>query len=52
MRYLTLGEVVDLHRRLLEATGGAAGIRDPGALEPAGVCFSLVSKPRTAASGS
>jgi death on curing protein len=35
MRYLTLGEVVDLHRRLLEATGGAAGIRDLGALDSA-----------------
>lgn len=35
MRYLTLGEVVELHRRLLEATGGAPGIRDVGALESA-----------------
>ena len=35
MRYLTLGEVVDLHRRLLQATGGAPGIRDVGALESA-----------------
>lgn len=35
MRYLTLGEVVDLHRRLLQATGGASGIRDFGALESA-----------------
>ena len=35
MRYLTLAEVVELHRRLLEATGGAAGIRDLGALESA-----------------
>jgi death-on-curing protein len=35
MRYLTLAEVVDLHRRLLKATGGAAGIRDLGALESA-----------------
>jgi death-on-curing protein len=35
MRYLALAEVVDLHRRLLEATGGAAGIRDLGALESA-----------------
>ena len=33
MRYLTLGEVVELHRRLLQATGGASGIRDFGALE-------------------
>jgi death on curing protein len=35
MRYLALGEVVGLHRRLLEATGGASGIRDFGALESA-----------------
>ena len=35
MRYLALGEVVELHRRLLEATGGASGIRDFGALESA-----------------
>ena len=35
MRYLTLGEVVDLHRRLLETTGGAPGIRDLGALDSA-----------------
>ncbi|MEZ5292836.1 MAG: type II toxin-antitoxin system death-on-curing family toxin [Vicinamibacterales bacterium] len=35
MRYLTLGEVVALHRALLEATGGAAGVRDFGALESA-----------------
>ena len=35
MRYLALGEVVELHRRLLEATGGASGIRDFGALSTA-----------------
>jgi death-on-curing protein len=35
MRYLALGEVVELHRRLLEATGGAFSIRDFGALESA-----------------
>jgi death on curing protein len=35
MRYLTLGEVVDLHRAMIEATGGASGIRDLGALESA-----------------
>ena len=32
MRYVTLAEVVELHRRLLQATGGASGIRDLGAL--------------------
>ena len=35
MRYLTLGEVVELHRALLEQTGGATGIRDLGMLESA-----------------
>jgi death-on-curing protein len=35
MRYVTLGEVVELHRRLLQATGGAPGIRDFGTLQSA-----------------
>jgi death-on-curing protein len=35
MRYVTLGEVVELHRRLLQMTGGTPGIRDLGALESA-----------------
>lgn len=35
MRYLTLAEVLDLHRLVIEATGGADGIRDLGALESA-----------------
>ena len=35
MRYLTLGEVVTLHQRLLELTGGATGVRDLGLLESA-----------------
>lgn len=35
MRYLTLGEVVALHRAILAATGGADGIRELGALESA-----------------
>ena len=35
MRYLTLGEVVTLHRRLLAQSGGASGIRDLGLLESA-----------------
>jgi len=46
MRHLALAEVVDLHRRLLEATGGAAGIRDLGALEAA------PAQPRTTLAGS
>ena|ERR1700683_1407112 len=35
MRYLTLGEAVELHRVILEQTGGAAGIRDLGLLDSA-----------------
>jgi len=35
MRYLTLGEVVALHRRLVATSGGARGIRDLGGLEAA-----------------
>jgi death on curing protein len=46
MRYVTLGEVVELHRRLLQATGGAPGIRDFGALE------SAVAQPKTTFGGS
>ena len=45
MRYLTLAEVVDLHRRLLHATGGASGIRDLGALE------SAIAQPRASFGG-
>jgi hypothetical protein len=33
MRYLSLGELVDLHRAIIEQSGGAAGIRDLGLLE-------------------
>lgn len=46
MRYLALAEVVDLHRRLLEATEGAPGIRDLGALE------SALAQPRMTLAGS
>lgn len=35
MRYLTLSEVMALHRAVIEATGGSKGVRDLGALEPA-----------------
>ena len=35
MRYLTLNEVLELHRRLVERYGGSAGIHDLGALESA-----------------
>lgn len=40
MRYLTLGEVLELHRRLVAQTGGATALRDLGALE------SAVAQPR------
>lgn len=35
MRYLSLGEVLILHQRLLEMAGGGHGLRDLGALESA-----------------
>ena len=35
MRYLTLAEIVNLHRMITETTGGASGIRDLGVLESA-----------------
>ena len=35
MRYLTLIEVLELHRRVIEQSGGALGIRDVGLLESA-----------------
>lgn len=35
IRYLTLGEVVELHRAILDRTGGTDGIRDLGLLESA-----------------
>ena len=35
MRYLTLGEVLELHGRVVAESGGATAIRDLGALESA-----------------
>jgi death-on-curing protein len=35
MRYLTLNEILELYRRIIEQSGGAMGIRDVGALESA-----------------
>ncbi|MBD1821500.1 type II toxin-antitoxin system death-on-curing family toxin [Cyanobacteria bacterium FACHB-DQ100] len=35
MRYLTLSEVLELHRRIIEQSGGATGVRDIGLLESA-----------------
>jgi death-on-curing protein len=40
MRYLTLGEVLELYYRTIEQSGGSAGIRDTAALE------SAVAQPR------
>ncbi len=40
MRYLTLGEVLELHRRIVGETGGSPAIRDLKALE------SAVAQPR------
>jgi len=46
MRHLTLSEVVELHRLVLAASGGAPGIRDLGSLE------SAVAQPRASFGGS
>ena len=46
LRFLTLGEVVELHRRLLIDSGGAPGIRDVGLLE------SAMAQPRATFDGS
>ena len=35
MRYVTLTEVLELHRRIIKQSGGSPGIRDLGALESA-----------------
>jgi death-on-curing protein len=35
MRYLALSEALELHSRLIEASGGAHGVRDLGLLESA-----------------
>jgi death-on-curing protein len=40
MRYLTLGEVLELHRRIIQETGGASGVCNLAALE------SAVAQPR------
>lgn len=45
MRYLSLAEVVDLHRRILQVTGSAIGLRDLGALE------SAIAQPQATFSG-
>jgi len=49
MRYLSLREILDLHEALLGQSGGATGIRDLGALEPAvaqpRATFGLIRRP-------
>jgi death-on-curing protein len=35
MRYLSLAEVLDLHRRIIAMSGGGSGVRDIGMLESA-----------------
>lgn len=35
MRYLTLNEILELYRRIMEQSGGSVGIHDLGALESA-----------------
>ncbi len=45
MRYLTLGEVLELHRRISQQTGGATAVRDLGALEAA------IAQPRLTGGG-
>lgn len=45
MRSLTLGEVIDLHQRVIDQTGGAVGVRDLSALKAA------VAQPRATFDG-
>ena len=35
MRYISISEVIELHRRIVEQSGGASGLRDLGGLESA-----------------
>ena len=45
MRFLSLAEVLELHRLVIEQAGGAVGLRDLGALE------SAVAQPRATFAG-
>lgn len=45
MRFLTLGEVLALHRRILAESGSRAGVRDLGAIA------SAISQPRLSVGG-
>ena len=46
MRYLTLAELVELHRRIIEQSGGRSGFRDLGLAE------SAIAQPQMAFGGS
>ena len=35
MRYISLSEVLELHRRIIEESGGSTGLRDLGGLDSA-----------------
>jgi death on curing protein len=35
MRYISISEVIELHRRVVDQSGGASGLRDLGGLESA-----------------
>ena len=45
MRYLTVGEVLEIYSRVMEQSGGGVGIHDLGALE------SAVAQPRMTFNG-
>ncbi len=45
MRYLTLGEILEIYRRVMEQSGGMVSVRDMGALE------SAVAQPRMTFAG-
>ncbi len=45
MRYLSLAEVIELHRRVVDQSGGASGLRYTGRLE------SAVAQPRISFGG-
>jgi death on curing protein len=45
MRYISLAEAMELHRRVIEASGGAHGVRDLGAIE------SAIAQPRMSFGG-
>ena len=45
MRYLSLNEILEIYKRVLQQSGGAIGIRDEGALE------SAIAQPRMSFGG-